>query len=974
MQCPRCGGKTATSSLCSDCQTALTQPLTGGFATVTSGATLDGATRAPQGSLAATLAPGGPTADASGGPLAPGQSFGARYHIIRLLGAGGMGAVYHAWDAELGVSVAIKIIRPEIMADPRTAAEVGRRFKRELLLARQVTHRNVVRIHDLGEIDGIKYITMSFVDGIDLATLLKQEGTLPVPKVMRLARAVVSGLVAAHAAGVVHRDLKPANIMISAADEDALIMDFGIARSSGSVEVGSVSALLPAHLRPEAEAATVAAPATQGIVGTVEYMAPEQASGRDVDQRADIYSFGLILYDAILGRRRAAPGENLLDELRSRMKHAPPPVRSVDPGIPEAFDAVISRCLDPDPAMRYQTTSELEADLDRLDDDGLLIPVKRVVGVKTLAAVITLAVGLVGGSVWYARTLRPEKPHDPVSVVIADVQNRTGDAAFDRTLEPMLMRAFQDAGFISAYDRNALRTTYGIRPPEVLDEAAASRLAGQQGLGVVLSGSVERQGGTYQVSLKVAQARTGNVISNVKERTSDKNDVPRAAVKLMASVRKALGDRKSDSDPIFGKAAISTASLEVMRYYAAEQEAQSDGRFEEARLNALKMVERDPSFGIAYELAAVASRNLGRFEEAKQYIAQALQHRETMTEREKLTTLGMSFRLSGNYQECVKQYGDLIKAYAEDVSAHNQLALCASFLRDLQRARAEMQRIVDLVPNRTLFRINLALYSDYAGDFKFAEAEARKVQEPNVIMRLALAFAQAGNGQHDDAAATYQEIAKVNAQGASLAASGLGDLAAYQGRYADAVRILERGVELDQQARNPDTAAAKYAAIAHAELMRGQPAAAVAAADKAYAQSKAVKIRFLAARIYIEAGDLARAGPVVDSLAAEFQSEPQAYSKLLEGEIALKRGNARQAITAMVDANKLLDTWIGDFDLGRAYLAAGAMLEAEAQFDRCVKRRGEALALFLDEEPTFAYFPQVLSYQAQLRGATASSN
>src|SRR5205814_5578235 len=133
---------------------------------------------------------------------AHGQTFG-RYRIIKLLGSGGMGAVYQAWDEELGLVVALKVIRPDIAADPQSAAEVERRFKRELILARQVTHRNVVRIHDLGEIEGIKYITMSFVDGIDLATLLKQDGKLPVPKVVRLAREVVSGLIAAHVAGVV---------------------------------------------------------------------------------------------------------------------------------------------------------------------------------------------------------------------------------------------------------------------------------------------------------------------------------------------------------------------------------------------------------------------------------------------------------------------------------------------------------------------------------------------------------------------------------------------------------------------------------------------------------------------------------------------------------------------------------------------------------------------------------------------------
>src|SRR5215475_12816625 len=162
MQCPRCGGETPSPSLCPTCRAGLTQAVTARFGSTAhftgnfASATLD---------IEATVVPVAARTDVDEGPLAPGLAFGARYHIIRLLGSGGMGAVYHAWDAELEVSVAIKVIRPEIMADSTTAAEVERRFKRELLLARQVTHKNVVRIHDLGEIDGIKYITMSFVDG-----------------------------------------------------------------------------------------------------------------------------------------------------------------------------------------------------------------------------------------------------------------------------------------------------------------------------------------------------------------------------------------------------------------------------------------------------------------------------------------------------------------------------------------------------------------------------------------------------------------------------------------------------------------------------------------------------------------------------------------------------------------------------------------------------------------------------------------
>jgi serine/threonine protein kinase len=199
---------------------------------------------------------------------------------------------------------------------------VERRFKRELLLARQVTHPNVVRIYDLGEIDGIKYITMSFVEGTDLATILNAEGRLPVSRALRIARSVVSGLRAAHAAGVVHRDLKPANIMIDQSG-DSLIMDFGIALSTGgppSTPAATNDMLL---VNDPATASRSEATIQGSVVGTIAYMAPEQARGESVDQRADIYAFGLILHDALVGTRRLSQAEIALAELRSRMEQPP---------------------------------------------------------------------------------------------------------------------------------------------------------------------------------------------------------------------------------------------------------------------------------------------------------------------------------------------------------------------------------------------------------------------------------------------------------------------------------------------------------------------------------------------------------------------------------------------------------------------------------------------------------------------------
>ncbi|MEQ1760246.1 MAG: protein kinase [Vicinamibacterales bacterium] len=903
------------------------------------------------------------------GPLTPGKPFGSRYHIIRLLGLGGMGAVYQAWDTELSVAVAIKVIRPEAMNDPAAAREIERRFKRELLLAREVTHKNVVRIHDLGEIDRIKYITMSYIDGMDLASMLKRDRQFPVAQAMVILRSFLPGLVAAHSAGVVHRDLKPANIMLGTRG-DALIMDFGIAYSTRDADIGAneIKANLPEELRRAAghgDGATLAG----SVLGTVHYMAPEQARGEQVDQRADVYAVGLILYDMLLGRRRAEKADSAVGELEARMKQAPPSVRSVAPEIPAALDAIVSRCLEPDPGRRFQTTSELAAALDRLDDNGELLPVRRVVGLPLMAATVVILVGLAAGVWYYQRQFIPAPVHDPVSVVIADFQNQTGDVTFDRTLEPMLKRALEGAGFISAYDRSALARTVGARLPETLDQVAAREIAVKEGLGVVLSGVIRTQGAGYGVSVTATQTVTGEVIADVQGRAANKDQVLATATRLVSNVRQALGDETSESAQMFAMASLSATSLDVVREYAAAQDAASRNRFEEAMQSALKAVELDPTFGIGYQLLAVASRNVGRQADAEKYINQALRYLDGMTERERFSTRGMFYRVTGDYQQCVKEYGDLLARYSADVTGHNQLALCASQLRDMNRAMSEMRKVVELLPNRVVFRDNLALYANYAGDFETAETEARTVQEPDAYAQLALAFSQMGQGQLPEASQTYQNLAGIGALGASFSASGLGDLAVFEGRFADAQRILERGAADDLAANNPNRAAAKFAALAYAHILRGQNRPAVAAAQKALTNSSAVKIRFLAARVFIEARDLVSAAPLMTGLAAELQSEPQAYAKLLEGEIALQGKNLREAIRLFTDANTLLDTWIGHFDLGRAYLEGGQLPQADSEFDRCLKRRGEALSLFLDEEPTFGFLPPVYYYQGRVREA-----
>jgi serine/threonine protein kinase/Flp pilus assembly protein TadD len=901
------------------------------------------------------------------GPLKIGQQFGTRYHILKELGIGGMGAVYQAWDAELEVAVALKVIRPEVTRDPIAAQDIERRFKQELLLARQVTHRNVVRIHDLGEIDGIKYITMPYIEGADLATVLRDR-RLTVPQVLTIARQIAAGLQAAHEAGVVHRDLKPANVMIE--NEHAIIMDFGIARSTSRGAPAPRPSTLSPRLtaRSEEDVTRIAATMVGEVIGTIEYMAPEQARGEHVDQRADVYAFGLIVYDMLVGRRRSEHAVSAVGELQERLAHAPRSVRAVVPAVPEALDGLVTKCIQPELDKRFQSTAELVAALDLLDDNGKLKPKKRVVRLPVMVGMACALLALSGYIYW---NTRPVAQHDPVSVVISDIQNTTNDTAFNNTLEPILRIALEEAQFISAYDRLEVRRTLGVAAadiPTVLDEAAGRQIAVSQGLGVVVSGSLSRQGDRFELSMRVVEAVSGNEIASFRNRASSREQVLAAATTLASSVRGALGDDPSDTARRFAQETLSTTSLDVIGAYARGSEAFAARRFDEAIQEFSKAVELDPNFGLAYTGMAAASRNLGRRDEAEKYLNNAIAHLEGMTERERYRTRALSYGLTGDYKACVTEYRDLIAKYTGDAASRNNLALCAAYLRDWPAALAELRRLVTMLPKRVLYRTNLATYLSYAGDFPAAEEAARKEGDAAL---LSLAFAQQGQGRQSEAADTYQKLAATNSLGASRGTSGLADVAAYEGRFSEAARILREGAATDMKNGESGRAATKIVQLAQIHAIRGERAAAITAANEALAASQAIKIQFLAARVFVAAGTVEPARMLAEKLASQFQAEPRAYSKIIAGEIALV-DNPRQAITLLMEANELFDTWIGHLDLGRAYLDAGGTLQAEGEFDRCITRRGEALSLFLDEEPTYSNFPQAYYYQGRVREAMKS--
>lgn len=897
--------------------------------------------------------------------LEAGTVFANRYEIVALLGEGGMGAVYRARDLELERDVALKLVRPELSRDP----EILQRFKQELILARQVTDRNIIRIFDLGESNGTRFITMEFVEGQSLHQILAQRSKLDADEAVSIMQQVAAGLGAAHREGIIHRDLKPGNIMRDTHGR-VVVMDFGLARTTQGDGMTRTGALL----------------------GTLEYMSPEQALGKELKPSSDVFTVGLILYELLAGET-PFHADSAIASLLMRTQHRAAVLAEFDKKIPVSLSNIVAKCMESDPAQRYQTAAELDADLRAWQGSGgkakisassarLRLNRLRELPWRWVAGVLAVVIALAGGTLWFIsnRHAAPPVNHAPVSILVADFANHTNDPLLDNTLEPLFALGMEGASFINAYSRGDARKLAARLPhhSDKLDEEAARLVAESQGVSAVIVGQIDSRGSDYRISAEAVDAFSGKTLAKAEVTVANKQDILSSLPKLAAPIRKALGDTTPASvqfQEVSG--GFSADSLEAVHQDALGVEEQFAGKFQQAFDSFKRATDLDPKFARAYTGMAAMALNLGRQADALKYMELAMANVDRMTEREKYRNRGLYYETKGDWQHCVQEYGTLVERYPADRVGQNNLATCYTQLRDAPKALAAAQRAVAIVPKGVGQRLNLGFISAFAGDFAASEKEGAAALEINPSAGqayLVLAEAQMGEGQIDKATQSYDKLKTFGGPYASIAASGEADLAAYQGRYADAARLLTDGAAADTAAKSPDDAARKTVALAEIEELEGNHAAALADAGKALAGTQSTQIEFLAARTYVEAGDLAKAQRLAATLSSALTGESQAYGKIIAGLIALKKKNANEAIQQITAANSLLDTWIGHLDLGRAFLEAGAFTEADAQFEQCMKRRGEAIELFMDNVPTYAYFPLVYYYQGRAREGMKSDS
>jgi tetratricopeptide (TPR) repeat protein len=859
---------------------------------------------------------------------------------------------YKAYDRDIERVVALKVIRPDLAGN----SSIIQRFKQELILARQVTHRNVIRIYDLGEADRVKFITMEFIDGEPLTNLLQRRGKLPPREAVQIIEQVCLALEAAHAEGVVHRDLKPANIMQDSHGR-IVVMDFGLAHSM-EMPISEMPALRPMDAFEHDSKATAYRSLPGTLIGTPLYMSPEQALREEADGRSDLYTVGLILYELLTGEV-PFKGEDATETLLNRLQEKAKPLAEIDPQIPRPISSLVTKCLERSRDARYQTVQELLRDLR-----AWLHPVRK----SWRWAAATIAVTVLASTQLIVQKFvhKPTTQHTPVSVLVADFKNDTGEPVFNGTLEPAFGVALEGASFVTDFSRaQAHKIAAQLQPgAATLDDKLSRLIATRENINVVVSGAIARNQDRYDIHVKAIDPMNGKVLIS-DHRVSEKKDVLLAVGELAARVRKTLGDTTPQSKQLAAAETFTSKSLEAAHAYATAQDLQLAGKWQEAIQQYQAAVQLDPDLGRAYIGLGNAYHNTGQAQEAMKYYKVALSKVDGMSEREKYRTRGAYYLLIRDTDKAIEQQTQLVRAYPADVAGLSNLALAYFYRRDMPKALELGREGLKVYPHNVIHMNNVGLYAMYASDFENAIREQQEVLALNdkfVLAYVGTALSQLALGDMEAARQTYTKLEGLTEQGASASAAGLADLALYLGHPKDAISILVKGAARDASSKNTDGQARKLSLLGLAYLQVGRKADGLSVAAEAARLSQDTGVQYFVARVYREAGLQKKSLLIAGELERSLESDPQAYGKLIEAEAQISNGDARAALKLIQESRALADTWMGRFDEARALLQADAFAEAESALDVCMKRRGEATALFLDESPTYFLFPPVYYY------------